>query len=349
MSSHRFPAPAPRRGRNAPAAKPENREGGPAAKPGAYAPEHAYSPTPGTKKPRSGNSPARPGRAGKRPPERARETVPEQADFNSHAPDSGNRESDRENEGFLQPGIKPVTELLQKTPEKIDAIFVLKGRKGKDTALILDLCREKGVRFSLVDEAFLDRLWRGRHQGAIARLFATGFTELADLLELAVDAPLPLIVALDQVQDPGNAGALARTLYALGGAGLIVPRHNGVYLGAAAARVAAGALDKLPVAKAANLAQALDEALEAGYTVYGADSASPEPGTVAENVFAVTPRLPAVLVLGSEEGGLRPIIRKRCTALLSIPFAREFDSLNVAQAGAVIIGAFAAARRASGK
>lgn len=349
MSSHRFPAPAPRQGRNTPTAQPENKEGGTAAKPGANAPERAHSPAPAPKKPRSGNSPARPGRTGRRPPERVRETVSEQADIISNIPDSATRENDRENEGFLQPGIKPVTELLQKTPEKIDAVFVLKGRKGKDTSLILDLCREKGVRFSLVDDAFLDRLWRGRHQGAIARLFATGFTELADLLKLAVDAPLPLIVALDQVQDPGNAGALARTLYALGGAGLIVPRHNGVYLGAAAARVAAGALDKLPVAKAANLAQALDEALDAGYTVYGADSASPEPGVIAENVFAMTPRLPAVLVLGGEEGGLRPIIRKRCTTLLSIPFAREFDSLNVAQAGAVIIGAFASSHRASGE
>lgn len=344
MSSHRFPAPAPRRGRNAQA----DHDGGTGAKPGASAPDRSNSPTPGTKKPRGGSSPARHGRVEKRPAERVRETVPEQADFDSNRPGPPLPEGPKdENEGFLQPGIKPVTELLQQSPEKIDAVFVLKGRKGKDTSLILDLCREKGVRFSLVDDAFLDRLWRGRHQGAIARLFATGFTELADLLERAVDAPLPLIVALDQVQDPGNAGALARTLYALGGAGLIVPRHNGVYLGAAAARIAAGALDKLPVAKAANLAQALDEALDAGYTVYGADSASPD--AAAENVFAMTPRLPAVLVLGSEEGGLRPIIRKRCTALLSIPFAREFDSLNVAQAGAVIIGSFAAARRASGK
>ena len=289
--SHRFPAPAPGRGKNADSA-----------------PESA--------------SPGRTARA-----------------TNSDHPDGP------ENESFLQPGIKPVTELLQKTPEKIDAVFVLKGRKGKDTALILDLCREKGVRFSLVDDAFLDRLWRGRHQGAIARLFSTGFTDLKDLLDSAPDDPLPLIVALDQVQDPGNAGALARTLYALGGAGLVVPRHNGVFLGAAAARIAAGALDKLPVAKVANLAQALDEALDAGYTVYGADSAAPAPGTATENVFALAPRLPAILVLGSEEAGLRPIIRKRCSALLSIPFAREFDSLNVAQAGAVIIGAFAAARQ----
>lgn len=245
-------------------------------------------------------------------------------------------------DGFLQPGIKPVTELLQQSPEKIDSVFILKGRKGKETSLIIDMCREQGVRFSLVDETSLDRLWKGRHQGVIARLFSHGFADLGDLLAAAPGQPLPLILALDQVQDPGNAGALARTLYALGGAGIIVPRHNGVYLGAAAARVAAGALDKLAVAKAANLAQALDAALDAGFTVYGAETATRDSGAPYENVFHFTPHLPAVLVLGGEEGGLRPIIRKRCSAFVSIPFARAFDSLNVAQAGAIIISAFAA-------
>ena len=245
-------------------------------------------------------------------------------------------------EGSLLPGIKPVMELLEATPAKIDAVFIRKGRKGQETDRIIDLCRSTGIRFSLTDDAYLDRIWRGRHQGVIARLFATGFTDLTDLFSLAVDAPLPLILTLDQVQDPGNAGTLARTLYALGGAGMIVPKHNGVYLGAAASRVAAGALERLPVAKAPNLAQALDAARDAGYTIYGADAAhhagdAPE----TESVYTAIPRLPAVLVLGGEEGGIRPAIRKRCSRILAIPLARGFDSLNVAQAGAIIIAAFA--------
>ncbi|CAK7029656.1 MAG: 23S rRNA (guanosine-2'-O-)-methyltransferase RlmB [Desulfovibrio sp.] len=245
---------------------------------------------------------------------------------------------------FLQPGIKPVIELLQNDPAKIDAVFIKKGRKDADTSKIIDLCRKNGVRFSLVDDASLARIWKGRHQGVIARLFDKGFVELPDLLETAASDPLPLILALDQVQDPGNAGALARTLYALGGSGLIVPRHNGVYLGAAAARVSAGALEKLPVTKVANLAQALDTAIDAGYTVYGADTAKQGDELDATSAFGFTPRLPAVLVLGGEEGGIRPVVRKRCSAVISIPFAREFDSLNVAQAGGIIIGAFAAAQ-----
>jgi 23S rRNA (guanosine2251-2'-O)-methyltransferase len=250
----------------------------------------------------------------------------------------------QEADAFLQPGIKPVTELLQKDPAKIDTVFLKKGRKNSERSRIIDLCRENGVRFSLVDDAFLSRLWKGRHQGVIARLYETGFVDLPDLLETAARDPLPLVLALDQVQDPGNAGTLARTLYALGGGGLIVPRHNGVYLGAAAARVATGALERLPVAKVANLAQALDAAIDAGFTVYGADATKLGDEIGTERAFSFTPRLPAILVLGGEEGGIRPVIRKRCSAVISIPFARDFDSLNVAQAGGIIISAFAAAQ-----
>lgn len=343
MPTYRFPAPAPRGGKDK-ARGPETGDRAPAK-----SKNNLEIQPDTTRSPRSGQD-AKRGRIHKR-------NNPEKKDFSRKpagppqknkpdAPGTGREKAPPappEPDAALQPGLKPVLELLADDPAKIDAVFLRKGRKGPETSRIMDLCRENGVRFSLVDDAFLDRLWPGRHQGVIARIFATGFKDVPELLALAMDAPLPLILALDQVQDPGNAGTLARTLYALGGAGILVPRHNGVYLGAAAARVSAGALDKLPVAKAANLAQALDQALDMGFTVYGADSAVSPSGAEPENVFSFTPRVPAVLVLGGEEGGLRPVIRKRCSSVIRIPFAREFDSLNVAQAGAIIISAFAAA------
>ncbi|MDL2207838.1 23S rRNA (guanosine(2251)-2'-O)-methyltransferase RlmB, partial [Desulfovibrio sp. OttesenSCG-928-M16] len=155
---------------------------------------------------------------------------------------------------------------------------------------------------------------------------------------------------LDQVQDPGNAGTLARTLYAMGGAGLAVPRHNGVYLGAAAAKASAGALERLPVAKLANLNQALDAASRFGFTLYGAATARPITGAASApkvpqplDAFAAPAprfRFPALLILGSEESGLRQSVSRRCDYLLSIPMLRDFDSLNVAQAGGILLGCF---------
>lgn len=254
----------------------------------------------------------------------------------------------------LLPGLKPVLELLASEPQRIDCVFCKKGLRGPDAQEVQTLCRQNGVRFTLVDQAALDRLCRagaqpgqnrqGRdavaHQGVVARLAATGFCELPDLFAAVADAPLPVIVALDQVQDPGNVGTICRTLYSLGGAGIILPRHNSAYLGPAARRAAAGALERLPVARVTNLAHALDSAEEAGLTIYGAGGEGPS----NLDAFANAMRLPAVLVMGNEDKGLRPGVAKRCAHMLRIPLARSFDSLNVAQAAAVLLGLCAADR-----
>ena len=250
----------------------------------------------------------------------------------------------------MLPGIKPVLELLEESPERVDAVFLRKGRHSRDMERIADTCRAAGVRFSLLDPPLFARLYSGNSQGVVARLFEAGYVELEDILGSVMDAPLPLVLAFDQLQDPGNAGTLARTLYALGGAGIITVRHRSAYLGAAAAKASAGALEKLPVCKVANLGQALDKAAKEGITLYGATGMPEEgkergSGPLFEDVFAFAPRLPAVLVLGSEESGMRPGTEKRCDSLLSIPMARSFDSLNVAQAGAIIISCFSRAIR----
>ena len=240
---------------------------------------------------------------------------------------------------LVLPGIKPVLELLERDPARIDMLFLRKGLRSPESARMLDLCRSVSVRFSLVDSRILDALCRGaRHQGAAVRLLGKASVELGELLAAIHSAHLPLILALDRIQDTGNAGALARSLYALGGAGLIVPRHNSAYLGPGALRASAGALNNLPICKAANLGRALAEAREAGIRIYGA-------GLDAGSANALTAKVltPAVLVLGNEEEGIRPGVAKHCDELLHIPMRHGFDSLNVAQAGAMLLACFARA------
>ncbi|MDR3175207.1 MAG: 23S rRNA (guanosine(2251)-2'-O)-methyltransferase RlmB [Desulfovibrio sp.] len=252
-----------------------------------------------------------------------------------------------ENETGLLPGAKPVLEFLRSSPERADEVYLRKGRRTKEKDEIADLCRSLGLRFTLLDAPAFARIYPGPCAGAVARIFPAGFISPENLLAMVPEAPLPLALMLDRVQDPGNAGALARTLYALGGAGLILPRHGGVYLGGAAAKAASGALEKLPVAKARNLGQCLDMALNLGFTLYGT-SAAPYGGASSppvRNALRGDLRFPAVLVLGSEETGLRPGLGRRCSHLLHIPMPRPFDSLNVAQAGAMLIGCFAACRQ----
>lgn len=233
-------------------------------------------------------------------------------------------------------GNKPVKELLMDNPSRVDFVAFRKGRRDNIAEEIIELCRTQKVPFKSVNDQDLDRMYRGNHQGVAARCAALEYTPLYELLENATEAPLPLIVVLDQVQDTGNVGVLARTLYALGGAGLIVCQHHGAYLGAGAMRSSAGALNKLPVAKAGNLANAMKDCVNYDYTVYLGQKTSN-----SMNAYTAELETPAVLVLGNEEKGIRPGVAKFADHSLHVPFLREFDSLNVAQAGAILVSEFA--------
>ncbi|WP_198408666.1 TrmH family RNA methyltransferase [Solidesulfovibrio magneticus] len=237
----------------------------------------------------------------------------------------------------ILPGRKPVRELVEQSPKSVDDVLLRQGLRGADVDAIVRACEAAGVRYRFMPGLDMDRLYPGNHQGVMARLAAGPLVSLEDVLAAGLDAPLQVILVLDRVQDPGNVGALVRTLYALGGGGILVPKHEGARLGPGAAKASAGTLARLPLAKVTNLSQALDAAKEAGYTVIGAAGEEE-----AQNVHLAKPPFPLALVLGSEEEGIRPGIRKRCDALWRIPQARPIDSLNVAQAGAIMMGRMAA-------
>ncbi len=249
-----------------------------------------------------------------------------------------NFKKNKKNSQHILPGYKPVLELLQNDPSKIDHLYLRKGKNIKEANLLLALCKEHSVRHTLVEDEVLARLCdNANHQGVAVRLREVSYTPFETLLETAFSAPLPLIIALDQVLDPGNVGTLVRTMYALGAAGLVVPKHNSAFLGAGAARSAAGSLEKLPIAEVVNLARAVELAAKSGYTTYYADMHG-ENALTCETQNKL--QFPALLVLGSEEKGVRQGVQNHCSAALSIPFLREFDSLNVAQAGAILLASF---------
>ena len=241
------------------------------------------------------------------------------------------------------PGLKPVLEKLLAEPKKIDHILLRKNFTGSEINELQNLCQKNGIPIQRVDSHVLDKICRRgglakgvAHQGVVARLSDVSYVDCATLLPSVANSPLPLILALDEIQDPGNLGTLARTLYALGGVGLLVSEHT-ARLGPAARKCAAGALEMLPIAKHANFAEALDQLELAGLTIYAAEMKNPK----THNAFTSSLLLPAVLLLGNEAHGIRPHIRKRCHALIHIPQARTFDSLNVAQAGAILMGLMA--------
>lgn len=244
----------------------------------------------------------------------------------------------------ILPGLKPVLDLLSSSPERIVKIFARDDR----LAAIEERAGRHAIPVEIATAATLDKICganRGTgqisHQGIAAVISLAGATSPEQFLEGCASSPLPLAIAFDQIKDPGNLGTLARTAWALGCGGVLIPEHNSAQIGPGALRSSAGALALLPVCRAPNLARALDLAEETGFTIYGAgchESSSQK----CLNAYELKWSLPAVLVMGSEGKGLRPGVAKRCAALIRIPFARDFDSLNVAQAGAILIALCAA-------
>ena len=241
-------------------------------------------------------------------------------------------------------GRKPVAELLAEDPSRADMVLLRKGLQGRDVQAVLEACKANGVRYKFVDQASLNRI-HPSHQGMIAQVADVSFVDLDAVLETARSAPLPVLCALDKVQDTGNVGSLARTLWGLGGGGLVVVQHGAAHLGAGAVKSSAGCILKLPVARVTNLARTLENCKEAGFTVYGmARGADADPHRVLDGLLDQDKfLLPAILVLGNEDKGIRPGVLAACDFIIELPMKRALDSYNVSQAGALCLAGMARA------
>ncbi len=163
------------------------------------------------------------------------------------------------------------------------------------------------------------------HQGVVARVEPFRY---ADAYELA--AGEPLLVALDQVTDPRNLGAVIRSAEGAGATGVILPAHNSARVTPAVARSSAGAVEHLPVAVVPNLARYLNEVKGPRLWVYGADAAG-----ISMADADLSGGLS--LVFGAEGKGIRPLVRRACDASVSIPLSGRVESLNVSVAAAVLL------------
>ena len=202
-----------------------------------------------------------------------------------------------------------------------------------DLAALVAGAGRLGLRAQRVPAATLDRLSDGAvHQGVVLRRRAPIPLDLVGLRErLAASGHTPLVLALDHPQDPHNLGACLRVADGAGADAVLLPRDRSVGLTAAAAKVASGAADSMPIAAVPNLVQALECLKQDGLWVVGASDDAP--GTL----YAADLRVPLVLVLGAESEGLRRLTRATCDMLVSIPMAGSVASLNLSTAAAVCL------------
>jgi 23S rRNA (guanosine2251-2'-O)-methyltransferase len=165
------------------------------------------------------------------------------------------------------------------------------------------------------------------HQGVVAEVDPYNYADSGALLGRAGS----LIVALDQVQDPRNLGAICRSAEVAGAAGVVVPERRSAEVTATVCKAAAGAVEHLDLARVRNLADWLAEAKKAGFWVWGADAEADAPP------WGLDLSGSTVLVLGGEGKGIRPRVASACDGLVALPQAGKVDSLNVSAAATALL------------
>jgi 23S rRNA (guanosine2251-2'-O)-methyltransferase len=227
----------------------------------------------------------------------------------------------------------------------------LRGRRAKNVLTVwatAGAAREPWLRGREVTPAGADeiesRCGSSAHQGVCAHAGAYPYVSGHELLA----GESPLLVALDQVQDPQNLGSICRTAECVGAAGVAIPERRAAEVTPAVCKASAGAVEHLRVARVRNMADFLADAREAGCWCYGASArdAAGERTSVAYDVPDYRGG-GVVLVLGSEGAGLRPRVAKACDELISLPLLGAVESLGVSAAAAALLYEILQSRRAS--
>ncbi|MGA7279056.1 MAG: 23S rRNA (guanosine(2251)-2'-O)-methyltransferase RlmB [Desulfocapsaceae bacterium] len=235
-------------------------------------------------------------------------------------------------------GIHPVLEALGSEPDRIVELVIQKDRHGRARQEVIDAARQHGARCQFVERLkIVDNPGAPiNHQGVVARTAPIALLPFDELLRLFQErcrsGEAVKIVACDTIQDPHNLGAIIRSAHAAGIDYLICTRDRSAPLGGTAAKASAGAISRIRISQVTNLSEALVQVKKAGAWIFGAVK-----DEAAQSIYQTDFNLSACLVVGNEGKGIRPLVRKTCDVLVSIPMSGEIDSLNSSVAAAVIL------------
>lgn len=223
--------------------------------------------------------------------------------------------------------LNPLFEILKKDPCRIRKVLLQQGARNPRVSELVALAEKARVSIQTVPRKRLDTIDR-HHQGAVAFVSPRAYVSVRSIL---ASSQRPFLVLLDGIADPQNLGAILRSAEGAGVDGIILPQRRAAGLTSTVAAVSAGALEHVRVARVPNLAQTMEELKKKNIWIVGAETGAPD----LWYEFDYT--LPVALVFGSEAKGLRPLVRKRCDRILSLPLLGEINSLNVAAAAAIFL------------
>ncbi|ALR10509.1 23S rRNA (guanosine(2251)-2'-O)-methyltransferase RlmB [Mycobacteroides saopaulense] len=238
-------------------------------------------------------------------------------------------------------GRNPVLECLR-TGVPATALYVAVGADNDERLTeSVSLAADAGIAILEVPRPDLDRMsTNGLHQGLALQVPPYKYAHPDDLLARArAEAQPALLVALDNISDPRNLGAIVRSVAAFGGHGVVIPQRRSASVTAVAWRTSAGAAARLPVARATNLTRTLKDWQDKGLTIVGLDAGGDTELDDLDGAGDIA------VVVGSEGKGLSQLVRKTCDAVVSIPMAGPVESLNASVAAGVVLADIARQRR----
>jgi 23S rRNA (guanosine2251-2'-O)-methyltransferase len=228
-------------------------------------------------------------------------------------------------------GRQPLIESLQ-SGRPIDKILFQKNVSGDAIAQIRELAGQLRIPIQYVPVEKLNSITRANHQGVIAFAALVNYLNLQEVIDHVVsNGETPLFVMLDGVTDVRNIGAIARTAVCCGAQALILPDKGVGALNEEAMKSSAGALERINICRVNSLMKAVDELHMNGINVFASEM------TADKMVFDIDWKIPAAIILGSEEKGVFPPLMKICDGSFKIPMTGEFESLNVSVATGMVL------------
>ena len=225
-------------------------------------------------------------------------------------------------------GINAVVETVRAHPERIERISVERGQRNPRVGEIIMEARQKRIRISFEERAWLDRKTGGeRHQGILCHIAEA---DTLDADEILAGAKSPgLLAILDGIEDPHNLGAIIRSAEASGLDGVFIPKNRSAGLSPAVVKASAGAVAYLKLGRIGNIAQFIESLKKKGYWIVGLEADAGKP------IWEADLTVPTAFVLGGEGNGIHRLVKEKCDFLVSLPIYGHMNSFNVSVAAGI--------------
>ena len=230
-------------------------------------------------------------------------------------------------------GIHPVKEALKSSRLQIQKILVGTQTPHPLLQSILDLANQRKVPVTFTTKESLEKMTQGAvHQNVVGLVSETSYVDVGDILShWKEERTKALFLILDGIQDPQNLGALIRTALGCGVQGIVIPKDRSVGITPVVIKASAGAVAYLPIARVVNIATTIDALKKEGIWVYGAS------GEAKDLIYQMDLNIDLAIVIGAEGKGIRPLVKKKCDRLFSIPMKGNVSSFNASVSGGMIL------------